>query len=82
MWIRSLKAKLNNNILEIYAPNKFVLDWVQDKYLICLKKILQDLCGSNSPLIKFEIYQHYKEKKIKKNILDSANNKQKKNNLE
>lgn len=78
MWIRSLKAKLNNNILEIYAPNKFVLDWVQDKYLICLKKILQDLCGSNSPLIKFEIYQHYKEKKIKKNILDSANNKQKK----
>jgi len=77
MWIRSLKAKLNNNILEIYAPNKFVLDWVQDKYLIFFKKILQDLCGSNPPLIKFEIYQNYKEKKIKRNILDNSNKRKK-----
>ncbi|ANZ22268.1 chromosomal replication initiation protein [Buchnera aphidicola (Diuraphis noxia)] len=69
MWIRSLKAKLNNNILKIYAPNKFVLDWVKDKYLIHFKIILQDVCGSNSPLIKFEIYKKPKEKNIKKNIL-------------
>ncbi|WAI11791.1 MAG: chromosomal replication initiator protein DnaA [Buchnera aphidicola (Macrosiphum albifrons)] len=75
MWIRSLKAKLNNNILEIYAPNKFVLDWVKDKYLIRFKKILQDVCGSNSPLIKFEIYQIYKEKKLKKNISKNSFNK-------
>ncbi|QIQ41641.1 MAG: chromosomal replication initiator protein DnaA [Buchnera aphidicola (Microlophium carnosum)] len=75
MWIRSLKAKLNNNILEIYAPNKFVLDWVKEKYLIHFKKILQDFCGSNSPLIKFEIYQIYKEKKPKKNTLSNSCNK-------
>ncbi|AEO07847.1 chromosomal replication initiation protein [Buchnera aphidicola str. Ua (Uroleucon ambrosiae)] len=74
MWIRSLKAKLNNNILEIYAPNEFVLDWVQDKYLIHLKKILQDFCGSNSPLIKFKIYQIYKEKHLKNNILNNTFN--------
>jgi len=78
MWIRSLKAKLNNNILEIYAPNKFVLDWVKDKYLIHFKKILQDFCGTNSPLIKFEIHQIYKEKKIKKNVLKNSYNKNKK----
>lgn len=70
MWIRSLKAKLNNNILKIYAPNKFVLDWVKNKYLNHFKIILQDFCGSDSPLIKFEIYKKPKEKNIKKNILN------------
>lgn len=69
MWIRCLKAKLNNNILEIYAPNKFILDWVQDKYLIHFKKILQDFCGSNLPLIELKVYQNFKEKNSKKNIL-------------
>ncbi|QCI25254.1 chromosomal replication initiator protein DnaA [Buchnera aphidicola (Sitobion avenae)] len=78
MWIRSLKAKLKNNILEIYAPNKFVLDWVKDKYLIHFQKILQDFCGTNSPLIKFEIYQIYQEKKIKINISNNSNSKNKK----
>ncbi|AYN24488.1 chromosomal replication initiator protein DnaA [Buchnera aphidicola] len=74
MWIRSLKAKLNNNTLEIYAPNQFILDWVKDKYLIHFKKILQDFCGSNSPLIKFKVYQNSKEKKFKKNISQKAQN--------
>lgn len=74
MWIRSLKAKLNNNILEIYAPNQFVLDWVKDKYLIYFKIILQDFCGSNSPLIEFKVYQNSKEKKLKKNILKKIKN--------
>ncbi|WAI02966.1 chromosomal replication initiator protein DnaA [Buchnera aphidicola] len=78
MWIRSLKAKINNNILEIYAPNKFVLDWVKDKYLIQIKIILQDFCGSSPPLVKFRIYHHSKEKKLKKNIANSFNNKNKK----
>jgi len=78
MWIRSLKAKLNNNILEIYAPNKFVLDWVKDKYLIHFKRILQDFCGKNSPSIKFEIYAIYKEKKLKKNLSKNSYNQNKK----
>ncbi len=78
MWIRSLKAKLKNNILEIYAPNKFVLDWVKDKYLIHFKIILQDFCGSDFPLIKFEIYQNSKEKNFKKNILNNSQSKNKK----
>ncbi|QCI24676.1 chromosomal replication initiator protein DnaA [Buchnera aphidicola (Rhopalosiphum padi)] len=78
MWIRSLKAKLNNNILEIYTPNQFILDWVKDKYLIHFKKILRDFCGSNSPSIKFKVYQTSKEKKFKKNILQKIQNKNEK----
>jgi chromosomal replication initiator protein len=78
MWIRSLKAKLNNNILEIYTPNQFILDWIKDKYLIHFKKILRDFCGSDSPLIKFKVYQTSKEKKFKKNILQKIQNKDEK----
>ncbi|QCI18012.1 chromosomal replication initiator protein DnaA [Buchnera aphidicola (Aphis nasturtii)] len=70
MWIRSLKAKLNNNILEIYAPNQFILEWVKDKYLITFKKILKDFCGLNTPLLTFKVYQNSKEKKFKKNTLN------------
>ncbi|MBO1929995.1 hypothetical protein J4731_25035 [Providencia rettgeri] len=28
MWIRPLQAELNDNTLALYAPNRFVLDWV------------------------------------------------------
>jgi chromosomal replication initiation ATPase DnaA len=32
MWIRPLQAELSDNTLALYAPNRFVLDWVRDKY--------------------------------------------------
>ncbi|WP_343183086.1 chromosomal replication initiator protein DnaA [Buchnera aphidicola (Neophyllaphis podocarpi)] len=55
MWIRPLKAKLQDKILTLYAPNKFVLNWVKDKYLNNLKKILNNLCGKNKLKIKLKI---------------------------
>lgn len=55
MWIRPLKAKLKNNILELYAPNKFVLDWVKDKYLKVLYQLLNNFSKSNSPILNFKI---------------------------
>ncbi|MDE5285815.1 MAG: DnaA N-terminal domain-containing protein, partial [Buchnera aphidicola] len=58
MWIRSLKAELNSNVLEIYAPNQFVLDWVKDKYLINFQFILQEFCGSHAPVIIFKVYKN------------------------
>ncbi|CAL4317680.1 chromosomal replication initiator protein DnaA [Buchnera aphidicola] len=63
MWIRSLKAELKDNILEIYAPNKFVLEWVKDKYLSKFQAILQGLYGSYILSIKFKIYKNSIEKK-------------------
>ena len=29
MWIRPLQAELSDNTLALYAPNRFVLDWVK-----------------------------------------------------
>ncbi|QCI18585.1 chromosomal replication initiator protein DnaA [Buchnera aphidicola (Aphis nerii)] len=84
MWIRSLKAKLNNNVLEIYAPNQFILEWIKDRYLITFKNILKDFCGLNTPLVTFKVYQTSKEKKFKKNNLNNIkkiNIKQKSNKI-
>ncbi|OTQ05797.1 hypothetical protein B5S43_03195, partial [Gilliamella apicola] len=31
LWIRPLQAEMVDNKLYIYAPNRFVLDWVRNK---------------------------------------------------
>ncbi|AEW44853.1 chromosomal replication initiator protein [Serratia symbiotica str. 'Cinara cedri'] len=55
MWISPLQAQLTDNILALYAPNRFVLDWVRDKYLNNLNSLLNDLCGTDAPLLRFEV---------------------------
>ncbi len=55
MWIRPLQAELSDNTLALYAPNRFVLDWVRDKYLNNINALLNDFCGSNVPLLRFEV---------------------------
>lgn len=42
MWIRPLQAELSDNTLALYAPNRFVLDWVRDKYLNNINGLLND----------------------------------------
>jgi len=32
-WIRPLQAELDSNVLRLYAPNRFVLDWVREHFL-------------------------------------------------
>jgi len=55
MWIRPLQAELNDNTLALYAPNRFVLDWVRDKYLNSINALLNEFCGVNVPLLRFEV---------------------------
>ncbi|WP_225639219.1 chromosomal replication initiator protein DnaA [Candidatus Profftia sp. (ex Adelges kitamiensis)] len=55
MWIRPLRAEFSDNILALYAPNRFVLDWVRDKYLNNINLLLNNFYGRHSLLIRFEI---------------------------
>ncbi|MGX8941385.1 chromosomal replication initiator protein DnaA [Symbiopectobacterium sp. Eva_TO] len=55
MWIRPLQVELNDNTLALYAPNRFVLDWVRDKYLNNINGLLNDFCGMDAPLLRFEV---------------------------
>lgn len=55
MWIRPLQAELSDNTLALYAPNRFVLDWVRDKYINNINVLLNDFCGPDAPVLRFEV---------------------------
>ncbi|WP_353293799.1 chromosomal replication initiator protein DnaA [Thalassolituus maritimus] len=44
-WIRPLTASDENGQLVLSAPNRFVKDWVRDKYLQRIQEIVSDLNG-------------------------------------
>jgi chromosomal replication initiator protein len=41
-WIRPLKADINAAGLRLFAPNRFVLDWVNDKFLQRIREIVAE----------------------------------------
>ncbi|UJF19325.1 chromosomal replication initiator protein DnaA [Vibrio sp. SS-MA-C1-2] len=55
MWVRPLQAELNDKTLTLFAPNRFVLDWVRDKYLDNINRLLNEFCGNDIPLLRFEV---------------------------
>ena len=42
-WIRPLQAVETSEGLQLLAPNRFVLDWVKDNYLIKINKIVTNI---------------------------------------
>ncbi|TKB46991.1 chromosomal replication initiator protein DnaA [Ferrimonas sediminicola] len=55
MWIRPLQAEFDDQTLTLYAPNRFVLDWVRDKYLNQINSYFQGVMGDQAPTLKFDI---------------------------
>lgn len=55
MWVRPLQAELNDNTLTLFAPNRFVLDWVRDKYLNNINRLLMEFSGNDVPNLRFEV---------------------------
>ena len=55
MWIRPLQADSSHDALTLYAPNRFVLDWVRDKYLNRINELIHDYCGDHAPRLRFEV---------------------------
>jgi len=54
-WIRPLQHVEDKSGLRLFAPNRFVLDWVRNHYLDQLKNLISDISGMNSPLVTLEI---------------------------
>ncbi|HTT08407.1 MAG TPA: chromosomal replication initiator protein DnaA [Gammaproteobacteria bacterium] len=42
-WIRPLQAAVDGNILRLLAPNRFVVDWIKNKYINSIAQIVNDL---------------------------------------
>ncbi|WJW75508.1 chromosomal replication initiator protein DnaA [Thiohalobacter sp. IOR34] len=53
-WIRPLHAVAEGDELRLLAPNRFVLDWVQEHYFDHINQAVSDVSG-RSPSIRLEV---------------------------
>ncbi len=54
-WIRPLQVEAEGQELRVYAPNRFVLDWVNEKYLSRLLELLAERSVDQSPTLSLLI---------------------------
>ncbi len=54
-WIRPLQAEWADSALIVAAPNRFVKDWVKDKFLNRIQSLLEELNGGQVLPIELEI---------------------------
>lgn len=54
-WIRPLQAEASSNELRLYAPNRFILDWVRDKFLARIKELLKEHSPDRPVELIFEV---------------------------
>ena len=47
-WIKPLKPVVTNNEFSLMAPNRFVLDWVKDKFLNRIEELALDYFGAST----------------------------------
>lgn len=54
-WIRPLQVDINGDELIIYAPNRFVLDWVNEKYFARLQELIIERSTDIPPTLTLTI---------------------------
>lgn len=57
-WIRPLHAETSSNELRLYAPNRFVLDWVKEKFLVRIQELLKEQSSAEPVNIVMDIGVH------------------------
>ncbi len=55
MWIRPLQCVVEDNIMTLYAPNRFVLDWVREKYVDRINELVSLHDQDDPPLLRFDV---------------------------
>ena len=50
-WLRPLKVMADDDALCLLAPNRFVLDWVKDKFLPRIEEVMDELSAGHPPVI-------------------------------
>lgn len=80
MWLRPLVADHKDNCLTLYAPNRFVLDWVRDKYLVMISDLLSEYSDGADLALKFDVITNLKEveseapRTVKNNVTNEISN--------
>ncbi len=54
-WLRPLQSDHREGQLMLFAPNRFVMDWVNEKYLRRIEEVLKDLEGGQAPRVNMKV---------------------------
>jgi chromosomal replication initiator protein len=54
-WIRPLQAEFSDDVLRLFSPNRFVQDWVTDRFHGRIVELLSQLCSDGAPRLVFEV---------------------------
>lgn len=54
-WIRPLKAETRTGVIRLLAPNRFIMEWVKDKFLDQIRARLLILCGDESLRVELDV---------------------------
>jgi chromosomal replication initiator protein len=54
-WIRPLQAEFSDNVLRLLSPNRFVQDWVTDRFHDRIAELVSQLCSEQTPRVVFEV---------------------------
>ncbi|SDW78801.1 chromosomal replication initiator protein DnaA [Marinobacter mobilis] len=54
-WLRPLQSDHREGQLMLFAPNRFVMDWVNEKYLRRIEEVLKDLQGGQAPRVNMKV---------------------------
>lgn len=54
-WIRPLQAEFTDGRLVLLAPNRFVLDWIVERFLTRIKELVTQFSDNQPPAVALEI---------------------------
>lgn len=54
-WIRPLQATHTDEVLVLFAPNRFVLDWIKERFLDRIQTLVEELTTPDIPEIRLEV---------------------------
>lgn len=78
LWIRPLQVKVDDDKIYLYAPNRFVLDWVKNKYLPTISLLISQILNSQSTKLFIEVgsprQSEVKPQKTEKEPVKVSNN--------
>jgi len=74
MWIRPLVPQEEEGVVALYAPNRFILDWVRDKYLDNITGLLREFAGHEAPQLRLDVMSRESLMRSRVNPNTSSNN--------
>jgi chromosomal replication initiator protein len=54
-WIRPLKGELSDDLLTLFAPNRFILEWVKDKFMDDIATVVDQVITDKKVSIELKV---------------------------